>query len=143
LGQLDIYTELSAKKDGLPQTKKRMGNRTGGLPKPSLEKLLADCLKKGVKQMTTLNAKVEEKQNMFKGKLDQAKGVVQEQWDQISNEELPQLADKKERFVEHLQENYGDSWVVQHKTWVLVGMAVLVVMVLITKFRLGARRRSE
>ncbi|MCL4262953.1 MAG: hypothetical protein KJ069_07045 [Anaerolineae bacterium] len=93
--------------------------------------------------MTTLNAKVEEKQNMFKEKVGQAKGMVQEQWDQISNEELPQLADKKDRFVEYIQENYGDSWIVEHKIWVLVGTAGLVVMALITKFGLWARRRSE
>lgn len=93
--------------------------------------------------MTTLNAKVEEKQNMFKEKVEQAKEMVQEQWDQISNEEVAQqLADKKDRFVEYVQENYGDSWVVQHKIWVLVGTAGLLVMALITKFGLWARRSS-
>lgn len=93
--------------------------------------------------MTTLNAKVEEKQNMFKEKVEQTIGMVQEQWDQISNEELPQLADKKDRFVAHLQENYDDSWVVQHKIWVLGGTVGLVIMAIIAKFALWARRSRE
>ncbi|MCL4262035.1 MAG: hypothetical protein KJ069_02420 [Anaerolineae bacterium] len=93
--------------------------------------------------MTTLNAQVEEKQKMFKGKLDQAKGVVQDQWDHISNEELPQLADKKERLVEHLQENYGDSWIVRHKSLVLAATAVLAVIIFITKYGLLARRGNR
>ncbi|HRQ38031.1 MAG TPA: hypothetical protein PLD25_08970 [Chloroflexota bacterium] len=91
-------------------------------------------------QVTAINEKVEEKHNMFKEKLAQAKEVAQERWDQISNEEMPQLADKKDRFVAYLQENYGDSWVMQHKNWVLAGTAVIVVI--ITKFGLWARRAS-
>lgn len=77
--------------------------------------------------MTTLNVQLDKEQKMAHGKLTQAKGVVREQLGNLQNDELMRLAGKKDQMVGQLQANYGDSWVVRHSGWVLLGTAVAFV----------------
>lgn len=90
--------------------------------------------------MTTLEINVEEKQNVLDGKLTQAKGVVREQLGSLQNADLTRLAGKKDQVVGHIQANYGNSWLVRHSNWVLLGTAVVFLGTLLTV--LLKRKRS-
>lgn len=77
--------------------------------------------------MTTLDAQIDKKQNMMEGKLTQAKGVVREQWGNITNDEMTRMAGKKDQIIGHLQTNYGNKWVVRHGRLVMFGMIATLV----------------
>ena len=62
--------------------------------------------------MTTLEKQIEEKRTLVNGMLKQAKGIAQEQWSNLSN-------DEKDQVVGKLQRDYGNSWAVRNSDWVL------------------------
>jgi uncharacterized protein YjbJ (UPF0337 family) len=75
--------------------------------------------------MTTLDLQLDEKQNKVEGTVTQAKGIVREQWGNLSDNKLTQLAGKKDQVVGQLQANYGNSWIVRHRGSVLMATAVI------------------
>lgn len=75
--------------------------------------------------MTELEEQLKEKQDVVRGRLTQAKGVVKEQWGTLANDERTRLAGKKDQIVGKLQANYGDSWLRRHRNWVVFGTAVI------------------
>lgn len=77
--------------------------------------------------MTALNIQLDEKRNVVDGVLTQAKGVAREQWGKLSHNEQAQLTGKKDQIIGKLQANYGDSWIVRNKGWVLIGTAVTAI----------------
>jgi uncharacterized protein YjbJ (UPF0337 family) len=95
--------------------------------------------------MTILDKQVEAKQSLLNGKLSQAKEVMQEQWDNLQNDELTRLGNMKEQLVGQIKSNYGDSWVMRHKGWML-GTAVAVIgvtlAVIFTRHRGNGRSRT-
>lgn len=76
--------------------------------------------------MTTLTAQLDEKQKVASGLLTQAKGVAEEQWGKLTNNEQAQLAGKKDQLAGRLQATYGDSWLARNKGWLTMGTAVAV-----------------
>ncbi len=75
--------------------------------------------------MTTLEQQIQEKQNVAAGKLTEAKGIVREQWGNLSNDNVTRLAGKKDQVVGRLQSNYSNSWASQHKGLVLLALAAV------------------
>jgi len=74
--------------------------------------------------MTILEKQMEEKRNLANGMLTQAKGIVQETWGSLTNDEQARLIGKKDQVMGKLQQNYGNSWPVRNSDWVLWGTAV-------------------
>ena len=74
--------------------------------------------------MTTLEKQIEEKRTLVNGMLKQAKGIAQEQWSNLSNDEKARLAGKKDQVVGKVQRDYGNSWAVRNSDWVLWRTAV-------------------
>ncbi len=52
---------------------------------------------------------------------------MREQLAQVQNDELARLAGKKDQIVGQLEAKYGQNWVVQNRSWVLVTTAVTLV----------------
>lgn len=78
--------------------------------------------------MTTADLQLNEKQqNVVKGTLTQAKGVVREQWGNLANNDFTRLSGKKDQVVGHIQANYGNSWPMRHRGWMLIGTAVALI----------------
>ena len=65
--------------------------------------------------MTTLEKQIEEKRTLVNGMLKQAKGITQEQWSNLSNDEKARLVGKKDQVVGKLQRDYGNSWAVEER----------------------------
>lgn len=75
--------------------------------------------------MTTLEQQIQEKQNVAAGKLTEAKGIVREQWGNVSNNDMTRLAGKKDQVVGRLQSTYSNSWASQNKGLVLLAAAAI------------------
>lgn len=78
-----------------------------------------------------LEEKIDGKRNVVNGRLTQAKGIVKEKWGELSHDDSARLAGKKDQVVGKLQADYGDSWIVRHRNWVLLGTAVTAVIAFI------------
>ena len=77
--------------------------------------------------MSALEKQLDEKQTIVNGRLTQVKGVMREQWGNLQNDELTRLAGKKDQVMGQLQSQYGNSWIVRHSGWILLGTAVATV----------------
>lgn len=92
--------------------------------------------------MTTIDAKLDEKQDMVEGVMTQAKEVVREQWDHISDNDLARLAGKKDEMVGRLQAKYGNRWVMRHGRLVLFVTIVSIICTALALFISRNQRHS-
>ena len=84
--------------------------------------------------MTAVKKKLEEKQAIAEGKLTQAKGIVREQWGNLTNDEIARRAGQKDQVLGSWQGTYGNSWAVRNGRWILVGTAVTAFLAILTYF---------
>ncbi len=66
-------------------------------------------------------------QNVVSGRLTQAKGIVMEQLGNVANDERMKLVGKRDQIAGQLQADYGDSWLVRNRGWLLLSTAVAAI----------------
>lgn len=82
-----------------------------------------------------------EKEHVVRGKVTEAKGLVQEKWGELTNDDEQRLSGRKNQIVGRLEAKYGDTWMARTNNWVLAGTAVAVLVALLAIFL--SQRGSE
>ena len=66
-------------------------------------------------------------QNVVRGRLTQAKGIILEQLGDISNDERMRLVGKRDQMAGKIRANFGDKWLVRNRGWLLLSTAVAAI----------------
>lgn len=91
--------------------------------------------------MTTLNDILDTTKNQINGRLRQGKGVVREEWGQLTHDDRMRLSGKKDQAWGWLQVKFGNNWLLRHKSWLLLLAAAVSITVSAVAFLLSNRMK--
>jgi uncharacterized protein YjbJ (UPF0337 family) len=92
--------------------------------------------------MTTLNDILDTYKTQINGRLRQGKGLVREEWGELTGDDVMRLAGKKDQIKGWLQVKFGNHWLLRHKSWLILLATAVSVTVSALAFLLSNRMRA-